>query len=152
MSDWIETAPAANTGDGEEERLYDELCAWTLGLLDAAFAHQHAVDAWAVQRADERTKPIAVGFGLVGLYLHLERGLTGREVQRMHMLLARRRQEWPRFVLPRERGAMTASDVMAARPGPERLRALDAWCAAVWAACAASRPAVVELLARHGIG
>ncbi len=29
---------------------------------------------------------------------------------------------------------MTATDVMRAPPGPERDRAIDAWCASVWSA------------------
>ncbi len=47
----------------------DELCCYTLSLRDAAFIHQHAVDAIAAQNADAQTKPIAIAFALVGLYL-----------------------------------------------------------------------------------
>jgi hypothetical protein len=32
--------------------------------------HRHVVDAFTAQHADEQTKPIAVTFALVGLYLH----------------------------------------------------------------------------------
>lgn len=103
------------------------------------------------QHADERTKPIGLTFALVGLYLHVERGFSGREVQRAHMSLGRRKRTWPSFELPRERGSVTARQVMAAAPGPERDRAIDAWCASVWEAFGESRQAVAALLERHGI-
>lgn len=130
---------------------YDELQCYTLAHRDAAFIHQHVVDAWAAQHASETTKPIGLTFALIGLYLHIERGLSGRQVQRMHMALSKRRRKWPSFVLPRNRGSRTASWVMAAPAGAERDRAIDAWCASVWDAFSDSHVAVVELLRENGI-
>lgn len=98
----------------------------------------------------EGTKPIAITFALVGLHLHLEKGFTGRQVQRAHMALARRRRAWPAFPLPEERGAVTPVDVMAAPADGERARAIDRWCASVWAAFASSHRQVAALLASHG--
>ena len=135
-----------------EQQAYDELRYYTLNLGDPAFIHQHVVDAWVAQHADEGTKPIALAFALVGLYLRLERGFDGRQVQRVHMLLARRKRRWPSFPLPRERGSVTAVQAVAASAGPERNRAIDAWCASVWAAFGDSHRAVAELLKQHGIG
>ena len=129
-----------------ERAAYDELCLYTMARGDATFIHQHVVDAFIVQHADASTKPIGLTFGLLGLYLKLERGCTGRQVQLMHMALARRKREWPRFVLPNERGAMTAIDVMRTPPGSERDRAIDAWCAAVWAPWQGSRDVLAKLL------
>jgi hypothetical protein len=129
-----------------EHAAYDELCLYTLAHGDATFIHQHVVDAFMVQHADESTKPIGLIFGLLGLYLKVERGCTGRQVQQMHMLLARRKREWPRVTLPQERGALTVLDVMQAPPGPERDRAIDAWCAAVWAPWQGSRDVLAGLL------
>jgi len=133
-----------------ERAAYDALCCYTLAHRDPAFIHQHVVDAFAVQRADADTQPIALCFGLVGLYLRVERGATGRQVQRVHMALARRRRAWPAFALPADRGEPNAADVMRAPPGPERDRAIDAWCAGVWAAFRDQRAAVDALLAEHG--
>ena len=99
---------------------YDELCAYTLTHGDPAFIHQHVVDAFAAQTADAHTKPIGITFALVGLYLHNEKGFTGKQVQRAHMMLAGRKRTWPSFVLPADRGAMTAADVMAIPAGPGR--------------------------------
>ena len=135
-----------------EQQAYEELQAYTLALGDPAFIHQHVVDAWAAQHAEEGTRPIALTFALAGLFLYLERGFDGRQVQRVHMLLGRHKQPWPLFPLPRERGSITAAEVMAAPAGPERDRAIEAWCASVWDAFRDSHRRVAELLEQHGIG
>lgn len=144
---------SGNPGDPAREReAHEELQCYTLARGDATFIHQHVVDAWTAQHADANTKPIGLTFALVGLYLHLERGTTGREVQRIHMALGRQRRTWPTFPLPHDRGAMTVVDVMAAPAGPERDRAIDAWCGSVWAAFGGCRAVVVALLEQHGVG
>ena len=67
---------------------YDQLAAYTLGRGDAGFIHQHVVDAYAVKTGTDDTKPIRTAQAIIGLYLHAEHGLTGRQVQRVHHLLA----------------------------------------------------------------
>ena len=134
-----------------EREAYEELCAYTLSHGDPRFIHQHVVDAFAAQHADENSKPIGLTFALVGLYLHVERRFTGRQVQRAHMTLARRKRSWPRFPLPADRGAITAVEVMAAAGGEARDRAISEWCAAVWQAFRESRPEVAALLVEGGI-
>jgi hypothetical protein len=134
-----------------EQEAYDELQCYTLGHASPAFIHQHVVDSWAAQHADPHTKPIGLTFALVGLYLHLERGFTGRQVQLAHMALGRRKRQWPSFALPQDRGSVRARDVMAAPPGPERDRAIDAWCASVWEAYREGYQAVAGLLRECGI-
>jgi hypothetical protein len=129
-----------------EQEAYDEVRYYTLSLGDPEFIHQHVVDAFTAQHADEHTKPIAITFALVGLYLHVEKGFTGREVQRAHMELARHKRSWPRFELPDDRGPMTVFDVVAASAGPERDRAIHEWCVGVWRAYGEQQRAVVELL------
>ena len=118
---------------------------------DAAFIHQHVVDPWAAHTAGTGTRPIGLTFALVGLYLLAEHGWTGRRVQLAHMKLARQKHEWPAFVLPEDRGAMTALDVMGAPEGPERDRAIHGWSRSVWAAFSENRATVAELLKQHGI-
>jgi hypothetical protein len=130
---------------------YDELASYTLTHGDAAFIHQHVVDAFAAQHATEATKPITVAFALIGLYLRVERRFTGRQVQRAHMMLAWRSRSWPVFSLPEHRGPMTAADVLAAAAGPERDRAIDVWCASLWSAYAETAPAVAALARAHGL-
>jgi len=133
-----------------ERDAYDELCAYTLTHGDITFIHQHVVDAWAAQHATPASKPIGVTFALAGLYLHVERQLTGRQVQLAHMKMARQKRSWPTFVLPEQRGAMVAIDVMRAPEGEERDRAIDAWAASVWNAFSMNRPTLVRLLAEYG--
>ena len=130
---------------------YDELCAYTLTHGDPAFIHQHVVDAFAAQNASEASKPIGVAFALVGLYLHVEKGLSGRQVQRVHMQLARKKREWPRFALPVDRGDFTALDVMTIAEGTGRDQAIDQWCAIVWRAFVGHRESIISLLNEHGI-
>jgi hypothetical protein len=129
-----------------EEDLYHALTAYTLQLRDPGFLHQHVVDAFAAQSADETSKTIGVAFALIGLYLHVDKGFTGRQVQRVHMQLARRRRKWPRLELPGARGRLTVADVMAAPAGAERDAKIEEWCAAVWDSCSGCREQVVELL------
>ena len=55
--------------EDQRRELYHELSAYTLSHPDPSFIHQYVVDAFAAQTADENTKPIALTFALVGLYL-----------------------------------------------------------------------------------
>ena len=129
-----------------EEASYHALCGYTLTHGDPGFIHQHLVDAFGAQNADTNTKPINLAFALIGLCLMLERSSTGRQVQRVHMLLANRRKQWPRFNLPADRGSIWPTDVLAAPAGRARDEMIVSWCASVWQAYGASRAAVLELI------
>lgn len=118
----------------DEQELQHELSFYTLAHGDPAFIHQHVVDAFGAQHATPDATPIGVVFALIGLYLHVERGFTGRQVQRAHMKLATPRRQWTMPRLPKERGAIRVADVMAARPGLERDIMIDIWCSSVWRA------------------
>ena len=132
----------------DEQAQFDELCFYTLSHDDRAFIHQHVVDSFAAQLATVDTKPIKITFALVGLYLRLERGYTGREVQLAHMHLAwPPRRKWPRLSLPQERGTMRVGDVLATPAGEARDRAIDAWCRSVWDTWQHARPAIMQLCA-----
>ena len=134
-----------------EQDAFDELCCYTIARGDASFIHQHAVDAFAAQRAHEQTKPIKLTFALVGLYLHVEKQFSGKKVQRVHMSLAKQKRPYPVFPLPRDRGAMTVAEVLAAPVGHERDTAIDAWCSSVWHAFRESHQRVADLLRERGI-
>jgi len=90
---------------------------------------------------------MAVVFALVGLYLHVERNVTGRQVQKVHMQMASRRREWPRLSLPRESGGVVIADVVAAPAGERRYALIRAWCESAWETWWESRLQIVELLA-----
>jgi len=129
--------------------LYNQLAFHTLAHPDPAFIHQLVVDAYAAQNAEETTKPIAVVFALVGLYLHLEKGFTGRQVQRAHMQLAKWPNTWFKPPLPAERGEISIKDVLAAEPGPAHDAMIERWCASVWECWQPSRSQIVELARRY---
>jgi hypothetical protein len=129
-----------------DHEAYHELCAYTLTHGDSKFIHQHVVDAFAAQNANQDTKPIALTFALVGLFLRVEKGFSGREVQRAHQYLARAKRVWPSFPLPHSRGSMTALDVMGYEAGIDRDRAIYEWCAGVWEAfCIADEQTVATV-------
>ena len=111
--------------------LYGELSAYTLAR-GHDFIHQHGVDAYQAQHAVRRNSGIGVPFSLIGLCMSVERGATGLQVQRAHMVLGREKREWPSFDPPSESAAMTVRDVLNAEPGDARDAMLKKWCAAVW--------------------
>jgi hypothetical protein len=91
---------------------YDEVYVYTIGR--PGFILQHVVDEFAVQTANQYSKPIGVVLGLVGLYLHVEKQFSGRQVQEVHMKLGSRKREWPSIYFPEDRGTMTVVDVLVA--------------------------------------
>jgi hypothetical protein len=128
---------------------YHEVYAYTIGR--PGFTLQHVVDAFAAQTATCESKPIGVVFGLAGLYLHVEKKFSGRQVQKAHMQLGRKKREWPKVFLPEDRGSMTVSDVLAAPAGPERDAAIDEWCRSVWTAFGRNRQTIVALMREYRI-
>ena len=129
-------------------QLYGELSAYTLSHDDGTFLHQHVVDAYAAQHVGETMRPIGVAFALIGLYLAVERGWTGRAVQLAHQRLAARSKDWPRFTVPRRSAGVTVAEVLQMPPGAERERMLRAWRAKVWDAWREEHERVATLVAR----
>ena len=128
---------------------YNELAYYTLSHPSPTFIHQFLVDAHAAQHADETTKPISLVFALVGLYLHVEKGYTGRQVQKAHTQLARSSKSWPRLPLAPQRGAIQIKNVLDAEPGPARDAMIDRWCASVWEAWKACRPEIMAITRKY---
>jgi hypothetical protein len=125
---------------------YYELSYYTLSLRDAAFIHQYFVDAYTAQNAWMDTRPIALTFALAGLYLYIEKGYTGREVQLFHVKMSQRKQIWPKIDIPDERGSITITEVLHAAPGSQREVAIREWCNSVWNAYKESRQVIVDLV------
>jgi hypothetical protein len=117
---------------GECLKIYFELTCWTLVQQDSRFIHQHAVDAYEAQHAGGRTRPITLVFGLIGLYLALEKGYTGRQVQQAHMKIGRTKRDWPRLEPPEHPAELTVMDVMGAGTDLEKEEMLFRWAASVW--------------------
>jgi hypothetical protein len=126
-----------------------ELAYYTLAQRDARFIHQHLVDAYGAQHVRQSKSTIGAAFALAGLYLAVERGFSGRQVQKMHTLMARRSKEWPRFNQPGDVGPLTVADVLAVEPGPRRDEKLLEWCASVWRAWSPEHGRVREMVDRH---
>src|ERR1051325_8429638 len=87
---------------------YDEVYVYTMGR--PGFILQHVVDACAVQNAKNDSKPISVVFGLVGLYLRVEKHYSGYQVQQVHMKLGHEKRELPNICFPEDRGHITVVD------------------------------------------
>lgn len=126
--------------------LFHELSYYTLAHPGEEFLHQYAVDAYGAQTANASDKPIRLVFALVGLYLHVELGCNGRQVQRIHTELAQRKPALPQIRIPASRGRISVSDVLNALPGPERDRKIEDWCESVWAAYSHNRNTIAGLL------
>jgi hypothetical protein len=113
---------------------FGELSAYTTTHGDPKFIHQHAVDAWQAQHVVKSKSNIGVAFSLIGLYLGLEKGFSGRQVQLAHMTLGRSKRQWPWFDPPVDRTWLTVVDVLHAEPGVNRDVVLMQWAATVWRA------------------
>ncbi|HXN04669.1 MAG TPA: DUF5946 family protein [Candidatus Acidoferrum sp.] len=133
---------------GECRTLMNELTYYTLAHGDSAFIHQHVVDAYGAQHVRQSASTIGAAFTLAGLYLAVERRFTGRQVQKMHMLMARASKHWPRFDPPDDVGPLTVGDVLAVEAGPSRDAAIMRWCASVWTAWSSEHDRVRAMVDR----
>lgn len=129
-----------------KEDLIHELYFYTLQHTDENFIHQYAVDTYTAQIADHTTKPIAIIFALIGLYLHIERGFTGKQVQQAHMHLAELPKLYPIIHLPVKRGAIQVQDVLLATPGKDRDQMIINWSFSVWDAYRDSHGIIAQLV------
>lgn len=126
----------------------DELCAYALTHGGKEFIHQHVVDAYAAQHVGEGTKPVAMAAALIGLFLFVERGYTGRRVQLVHMQLGKKMKAWPLFELPDKRAPLTVMDPLNAHLGPERDEKIKDWGRAVWEMWKEHHAEIERLLSR----
>lgn len=125
---------------------YIELFYYTLTHTDQNYSiHQHLVDAYTAQTTDRSTESLRFVFALVGLYLLLEKGYTGRQVQAAHTAIAKNKKGLPLITLPEARGSITAINVLQTEPGPKRDEMIKQWCASVWQAYAASQQSIAAL-------
>lgn len=135
-----------------DQEQFHELSFYTLAHPNAAyFIHQHVVDAYAAQMADEQTKSIKITFALVGLCLFIERGFTGREIQLAHMKMTQKKQLWPTFDLPVNRGNISISDVLRAEEGAKRDDQIKEWCRSIWDTYEQNHHIVRDLIASYFI-
>jgi hypothetical protein len=126
--------------------LYNEMAFYTLSHPSPDFIHQHIVDAFTAQSANEKTKWISIYFALIGLYLYVEKGYTGKQVQLEHIRLSNQKKEFLPFVLPKNKGKITIEDVLINEQGIKRDQAIEIWCKSVWEAHASCRSYILKYL------
>jgi hypothetical protein len=124
--------PGRVNASGECLHAYSDLQCCTVGKQDPWFIHQHVVDTYAAQHSGGPTRAITVAFGLIGLYLALEKGFTGKQVQLAHMRIARTRKVWPHLDPPSQPAVLTVMDVLQAGTDEEKDALIREWMAAVW--------------------
>ncbi len=124
--------PDRINASGECFQLYSDLMCYTVAKQDPEFIHQYAVDTYAAEHAGGSTRTITVVFGLIGLYLALEKGYTGRQVHLAHMKIAKKRKVWPRLEPPGQPAVLTVLDVLQARTDGEKDAMIREWMEAVW--------------------
>jgi hypothetical protein len=117
---------------GECWQSFSDLSCYSVAKQDAGFIHQHVVDAYAAQHASGTTRNITVAFGLIGLYLALEKGYMGKEIQKEHMRIAKIRKDWPRLEPPTRPAASTVLDVLKVPDGSMKDAMIRQWMVAVW--------------------
>ncbi len=115
--------------------LYGRLSARTLALPRETFIHQTAIDCYEAQHPGLPGKPIAAVFGLVGLYLVVEKGYTGLEVQHVHMMLGNEKRPLPSLSIPDTRSAITVASIGEVTDANLPV-ALTNWAHAIWDAWA----------------
>jgi hypothetical protein len=127
--------------------LYNELAYYTLDHPDKMyFIHQHVVDAYTAQNADDKTKPIAITFALAGLYLYIEKNYTGKQVQLAHIRMSNYKKTWPVIKLPEQKGEITISKVLDTPAGIKRDLMIKNWCYSVWQAFENSHASIASLV------
>jgi hypothetical protein len=133
--------PGCGLPDADQcQQLFNELSAYTLTHGGREFIHQHVVDAHGAQHGGGSPSNIRLAFSLIGLYLALEKGYTGREVQLAHMRLGKTRRQYPAHPRPAEFAKLTVADPMGAEPGKPRDEMILKWAAAVWDSWASAQP------------
>ncbi len=111
---------------------YSELTAYTLSHTGDNFIHQHVVDAYAAQHSGNGMKNITTAFALIGLYYAVEHGFNGKQVQRIHTLLARLKYPWDTLSLPQRSYSVTVMDVLNKPSGDKRDAMIREWMLDVW--------------------
>lgn len=136
MFESIQVCPSCGAklpGGRSCQEMCDELYAYTLLRDRSEFIHQYAVDAYAAQHIRKDTKPIVLAAALIGLFLFVERGYTGRQVQLEHMKLGNKMKTWQLFEAPKKSATLTVMEALSAPAGPERDDQIKQWARAVWA-------------------
>jgi hypothetical protein len=124
---------------------YLDLSFYTLSHKSNDFIHQHLVDAYTAQVANENTKPIALVYALAGLYLLIVKKYSGRQVQLAHIEMSKKSKIFDTIILPVNRGKITIKEVIETPEGIERDEMIHQWCISVWDAYTSEQNKVITL-------
>jgi hypothetical protein len=94
-------------------------------------------------------KPVTITFALVGLYLIFERGYTGREVHRAHMLLGKLQKKWPRFESKIKGDEITVAEILQTISKDNFKEVLSRWGKSVWDSWKPEHENVKKLVDRY---
>lgn len=100
------------------------------------FIHQVALDAYVAQHCPGDARRALV-YSLAGLYLVVEQGRTGRQVQQVHQALAMTRHPLLAMEPVDAHAAGTAADVLLQISHDGLVASVNGWAARVWHAYAA---------------
>lgn len=129
----------------QNDEQYNQLAFYTLSHKGKDFIHQHLVDAYTIQTANEHTKPIAIIYALAGIYIHVEKNYTGKEVQQAHLIMSKKSKIFPTITLPKNRGTITISDIIKIDNPEEKDIAIHKWCESVWQAFSTQHEIIIEI-------
>lgn len=127
---------------------YNQLAYYTLSHPGQDFIHQHIVDAYTIQTASENTKPIAIVYALAGLYLHVVKNYTGKQVQSAHIIMSKKSKEFPTISLPDDKGSIHIKEVLSFTDPIKRDLHIHKWCVSIWEACSAQHALIIEITER----
>ncbi|WP_308637242.1 DUF5946 family protein [Paenibacillus silvisoli] len=136
--------PPRFRASGECMELFNQLSYYTIAHGQPEFIHQLALDSYGAQHSGGTARPITTAFSLIGLYLVVEHGFTGKQVQQAHMQLARAKTDWPVLSPPKGDAVMTIQDVLRAEAGEPRDTKIRQWVHAAWSSWAHAHDWVKE--------
>ena len=131
--------------------VHDRVAAFEVDHLPLARFRQLRVDAYGAQHAGPPTPAIRVAYGLVGLHLALDHGVSASGVRSAHTRMGRPQPDWPRFETA-PHADVTVGDV--ARSGVDagssrgHAEALLLWATSVWTSWSARHDDVATLTRR----
>ncbi len=126
-------------------KLYHDLTIYSLSHQGKNFIHQYVVDSFTAQNATVNTSAIAVFYALAGLYLHVEKGFNGKQVQEAHLKFSKQTKNYPTINLPAFRGELNIRNIAVSEPGIERDQAIENWAKCVWDCYQNEREKIITL-------
>jgi hypothetical protein len=124
--------------------LYGRLLVYEYSQAPSPRLHRLTVDAYAVQHpgAPRHRSGWSLGLHLMGLCLLLERGASALQATKLLAQMLERPHSFRSLEPPVPNGAITVSDVLAARSPDEHARLVEQWATRVWDAWAPHHAAV----------